>query len=80
MEASSGTEELILKVKAIAQSPEGDLLRRFVDILYERASIPEEYDSEPLTHDDIEAIRRGKEDVKNGRVLTLGEYEKKYGL
>jgi hypothetical protein len=80
MEASRGTEELILKVKAIAQSPEGDLLRRLVDILYERASAQEEYDNEPLTPEDLEAIQRGKEDIKHGRVLTLEEYERKYGL
>jgi hypothetical protein len=80
MEASKGTEELILKVKAIAQSPEGDLLRRLVDILYDRASAQEEYDSEPLTQEDLEAIQRGKEDIKHGRVMTLEEYERKYGL
>ncbi|MCK9374885.1 MAG: hypothetical protein M0P73_01920 [Syntrophobacterales bacterium] len=80
MEASRGTEELILKVKAIAQSTEGDLLRRLVDILYERASGQEKYDNEPLTPEDLEAIQRGKEDIKHGRVLTLEEYERKYGL
>ncbi len=80
MEASRDTEDLLVKVKAIAQSPEGDLLRRLVDILYERAAAQEEYDDEPLTPEDLEAIHRGKEDIKHGKFITLEEYERKHGL
>ncbi len=80
MEASSQDDALISKVKAIMQGPEADLLHRLVDILYERSAALEDYVEEPLTKDDLEAIRRGKEDVKHGRVMTLEEYERKYGL
>jgi predicted transcriptional regulator len=80
MEASREDDVLISKVKAIVQGAEADLLRRLVDILYERSVVLDEYDSEPLTPEDIEAIQRGKEDIKQGRVLTLEEYERKYGL
>ncbi len=80
MEASRDTEDLLVKVKAIAQSPEGDLLRRLVDILYERAAAQEEYDDEPLTPEDLEAIHTGKEDIKHGKFITLEEYERKHGL
>ncbi len=74
MEATNDTEDLLLKVKVIAGSPEGDLLRRLVDILYERNVALEEYDDEPLTPEDLEAIERGREDIKQGRYLSLEEY------
>lgn len=80
MEASREDDILIVKVKAIAQGPQGNLLRQLVDILYERSAALDEYDNEPLTPEDIEAIQKGKEDIKHGRVLTLEEYERKYGL
>lgn len=80
MEASREDDLLISKVKAIVQGPEADLLRRLVDILYERSSVLQEFDEEPLTAEDLEAIRRGKENIKHGKVMTLEEYERKYGL
>jgi hypothetical protein len=49
-----------------------------VDLLYER--VEEEYDLEPLTGEDLEAIRRGKEDIAAGRCIILEAYEKKRGL
>lgn len=74
MEAAEEKDIFLIKVKAIAQGPEGDLLRRLVDILYERGVALEEYDDEPLTPEDLEAIERGREDIKQGRYLTLEEY------
>ena len=71
-------DDLLNKVRLIAETPNGDLLRQLVDLLYER--LEEEYDTEPLTADDLEAIRRGKEDIAAGRVITLEEYEKKREL
>lgn len=80
MEASREDDALISKVKAIVQGPEADLLRRLVDILYERSAALDEYDNEPLTAEDLEALQRGKEDIKHGKVMTLEDYERKYGL
>jgi len=33
------------------------------------------YDEERLNKDDLEAIKRGLEDIKAGRYVTLKEYE-----
>jgi len=71
-------DDLLQKVRLIAETPKGDLLRQLVDLLYER--LEEEYDLEPLTDEDLEAIRRGKEDIAAGRCITLEAYEKKRGL
>ena len=71
-------DDLLQKVRLIAGTPKGDLLRQLVDLLYER--IEEDYDLEPLTDEDLEAIRRGQEDIAAGRCITLEAYEKKRGL
>jgi hypothetical protein len=71
-------DDLLQKVRLIAETPKGDLLRQLVDLLYER--LEEEYDTEPLTEEDLEAIRRGQEDIAAGRCITLEAYEKKRGL
>jgi len=70
MEAS--LDDLLAKVRVIAETPRGDLLRQIVDLLYER--LEEEYDDEPLTTEDLKAIERGKQDFQEGRYLTLEEY------
>jgi hypothetical protein len=74
----STIDTLMEKVRAIASSPRGDLLRQLVDFMY--ASIKEEYDDEPLSPEDVEAMERGREDVKHGRFITLEEFERKYPL
>ena len=71
-------DDLLHKVRLIAETPNGELLRQLVDLLYER--LEEEYDLEPLTDEDLEAIRRGKEDIAAGRCINLEAYEKKRGL
>jgi hypothetical protein len=71
-------DDLLHKVRLIAETPQAELLRQLVDLLYER--LEEEYDLEPLTDEDLEAIRRGKGDIAAGRCITLEAYEKKRGL
>jgi len=71
-------DDLLHKLRLIAETSRGELLRQLVDLLYER--IEEEYDPELLTEEDLAAIRRGKEDIAAGRCITLEEYEKKRGL
>jgi predicted transcriptional regulator len=71
-------DDLLNKVRLIAETPRGELLRQIVDLMYE--IIAEEYDTEPLTEEDLEAIRRGEEDLKEGRFITLEELDEKYGL
>lgn len=67
-------DDLLEKVRAIAASPRGDLLRQIVDFMYER--LEEEYDDEPLTPEDLAAVERGKKDFQEGRYLTLEEYRR----
>jgi hypothetical protein len=74
----TANDDLLHKVRLIAETPKGELLRQLVDLLYER--VAEEYDLEPLTDEDLEAIQRGKADIAAGRCITLEAYEKKRGL
>ena len=55
--------ELFIKVKAVAQGPEADLLRDFVDMLYYRRG---EYDAEPLSPEEQAALEEGREALRRG--------------
>jgi hypothetical protein len=72
--------DLLVKVKAIAQGPNGDLLRKIVDVLYEQGTPREEYDSEPFSAEDLAAIKEGEEAIQRGDFISLEEYEKERGL
>lgn len=56
-------QELLSKFKAVAQGPEADLLREFVDILYYRR---EESGSEPLSPEEQAALEEGREALRRG--------------
>jgi hypothetical protein len=56
-------QELLSKFKAVAQGPEADLLREFVDMLYYRR---EEFDSEPLSPEEQSALEEGREALRRG--------------
>ena len=68
----TGIEDLIGKVKTIAQGTNAELLRQLVDILYERE---EEY----FSQEDLAAIQQGIEEFERGEYITLEEYEKERG-
>ncbi len=70
-------KDLFDKFKAVAQGPDADLLKDFLDMLYYRQ---EEYDREPLTEEDWAAIREGREAIKRGEFVTLEELEKDLDL
>jgi hypothetical protein len=70
-------KDLLDKFKAVAQGPDADLLREFLDVLYYRY---EEHDQEPLTEEDWVAIREGREAIRRGEFITLEEFEKELGL
>ena len=74
------TDDLIVKVKAISQGPNADLLRKLVDVLYEQAERREEYDEEPFSAEDLAAIQEGEEAFKRGEFISLEDYEKERGL
>ncbi len=66
-------DDLVAKFLSVARGPDGDLLLNLLDVLYDRMS-ELEYDDQHLSAEDLEAIRRGQEDLKEGRCLTLEEY------
>jgi hypothetical protein len=73
-------DDLIIKIKAIAQGPNAELLRKLVDVLYEEAVRREEYDEEPFSPEDLAAIREGDEALNRGEFISLEDYEKERGL
>jgi hypothetical protein len=72
--------DLMIKIKAIVQGPNADLLRKLVDVLYEQAERREAYDEEPFSPEDLAAIKEGEEAIKRGEFVSLEDYEKERGL
>ncbi len=66
-------DDLVAKFLSVAKGPDGDLLLNLLDVLYDRMS-ELECDDQHLSAEDLEAIREGREDIKQGRCLTLEEY------
>ncbi len=73
-------DDLMNKIKAIAQGPNAELLRKLVEVLYEQSERREEYDEEPFSPEDLAAIKEGEEAVERGEFISLEEYEKERGL
>ena len=73
-------DDLMSKIKAIAQGPNAELLCKLVDVLYEQSKRQEEYDEEPFSAEDLAAIQEGEEAFKRGEFISLEEYEKERGL
>jgi hypothetical protein len=71
METASDNE-LLGKFQAVSQGPDRELLQKFLDVLYER--IGEEYDSEPLSLEEVEMIAESEGQFERGEYLTLEEY------
>jgi hypothetical protein len=72
-------QDLLVKMKAVAQGPDADLLKEFVDMLYYRR---EEYDTEPLSPAEQEAVEAGREALQKGdmsQFISLEELKDKYG-
>jgi hypothetical protein len=68
-------DDLVSKFLSVARGPDGDLLLNLLDVLYDRMT-ELKYDDQHLSGEDLEAIRRGQEDLKQGRCLTLEEYRR----
>ena len=73
-------DDLMNKIKAIAQGPNADLLRKLVDVLHEQSERKDEFDEEPFSAEDLAAIKEGEEALKRGEFISLEEYEKERGL
>ncbi len=59
-------DDLINKIKAIAQGPNAELLRKLVDALYKREPVQEPYDDEPLSPEELAAIDEAEEAKRRG--------------
>jgi hypothetical protein len=77
---TAGEGDLLTKVRMVAQGPYGDLLKKFVDLLYNRQ---EAYDTEPLSPECLQALEEVEEAVKQGdmsRFTPWEEVKKELGL
>lgn len=72
METTAIDKDLLAMIEAINQDPNRNVLRKFVEFLYE--------EQEEFTEEEWSAIREGQEDAGQGGVITLEEYEKARGL
>lgn len=76
-------DDLVVKVKAIAQGTNADLLLRLVDMLYEREKVQEQYDDEPLSPEELAAIEEADEAKRRGDkdyFIPWEEVKKELGL
>ena len=77
---TAGEGDLLTKVRMVAQGPDGGLLKKFVDLLYNRQ---EAYDTEPLSPECLQALEEVEEAVKRGdmsRFTPWEEVKKELGL
>ncbi len=74
-------DDLLVKVKAIAQGANADLLHKLIDLLYEREQ--KQYDDEPLSPEELAAIEEADEAKRRGDkdyFVTWEEVKKELGL
>ena len=70
----SALEDLLAKVKTVAQSQHGELFTRIVDEFYDQ--VTEEY----FSPEDLTEIEEGFAQIRRGEYVTLEELEKKLDL
>ena len=64
--------EFLKMIEVVVKGQNSLALRRFVEFLYEQEEI--------MSAEDWAAIREGQEDARQGRVISLEDYEKARGL
>ena len=64
--------ELLKMIEIVIKGRNSLAFRKFVEFLYEQEDI--------LSEEDWAAIREGQEDARQGRVISLEDYEKARGL
>jgi predicted transcriptional regulator len=65
---NTALDDLVTKVKAIAQGPDGELFKEIVDTFFDR--MEEEY----FSPEDLAEIEEGFAQIRRGECLTLEEY------
>ena len=71
---ASALEDLLAKVRTVAQSQHGELFARIVDEFYDQ--VTEEY----FSPEDLAEIEEGFAQIRRGECVTLEELEKKLDL
>jgi hypothetical protein len=74
METGSDNK-LLDKFRAVAQGPDGDLLLNLLDVLYDRIA-EMEYDTEPLSPEEMEMMSESERQFERGEYVTLEEYRR----
>jgi hypothetical protein len=67
-------ENLMEKVKTIAQGPHADLLAKFIDLLYEHG------EPEYFSPADLAAIEAGKAQIARGETVSWEDLRRELGL
>ena len=81
MEAYNEVDLLCTKVKAISQGPNAELLKKFIDLLYDREL--QEDEPEHFSPEDLAAIEVGLEASRSGdrsQFIPWEELKKEIGL
>lgn len=68
-------ENLVEKVKAIAQGPNAELLKKFIDLLYGQEHEPEYFSAE-----DLAAIEEGKAQIARGETVSWEDLKRELNL
>ncbi|MBM4301995.1 MAG: hypothetical protein FJ121_10825 [Deltaproteobacteria bacterium] len=74
-------DELLEKVKTIAQTPYGEMLGKIVDRVFER--VEEEYDLEPLSPECLQALDEVEAACKRGdysQFISWEDFKKNHDL
>lgn len=61
-------DDLVAKVKAISEGPQGELFVKVVESFYEQV------EPEYFSQEDLADIQEGLEELREGKYLTLEEY------
>lgn len=69
-------EELMQKIRAIAQGQNSDLLLRFIDILYDQEYSAEEH----FSPDDLADIQGGIDEIRRGDTISWLDFKKENNL
>ena len=72
---SGNLENLVEKVKAIAQGPNAELLKKFIDLLY-----GQEHEPEYFSPEDLAAIEEGKAQIARGETVSWEDLKKELNL
>ena len=62
--------------RLVDELPEEQARQLLEELRYASAAV----DDEPLSKEDLASVERGMEDVRAGRVKSLGQYERERGL